>query len=280
MIKYRWSIAIYKGASPFILQPTGRNLPAILPEAVPEMACKTVADPFLVRRDGRWYMFFEALDGATNRGEIAYATSEDGDTWTCHGIVLREDFHLSYPQVFEHRGTFYMIPETRQAGSIRLYAAQKFPFDWKLVSTLVEGDYADATVFFHDGTWRMFSQRGLDEMRLFHSDSLESGWKEHPGNPFWEANRTYCRSGGRMLFFEGAWYRFAQDGLQNYGNNLKAMRILRLNDEEYEEMEIDSGPILAASTKGWNALGMHHLDAVKIGDGQWLGAVDGVTIGI
>ena len=83
-----------------------------------------------------------------------------------------------------------------------------------------------------------------------------------------------------MLFFEGAWYRFAQDGLQNYGNNLRAMRILRLNDEEYEEMEIDSGPILAASTKGWNALGMHHLDAVKIGDGQWLGAVDGVTIGI
>jgi len=199
MIKYRWSIAIYKGASPFILQPTGRNLPAILPEAVPEMACKTVADPFLVRRDGRWYMFFEALDGATNRGEIAYATSEDGDTWTCHGIVLREDFHLSYPQVFEHRGTFYMIPETRQAGSIRLYAAQKFPFDWKLVSTLVEGDYADATVFFHDGTWRMFSQRGLDEMRLFHSDSLESGWKEHPGNPFWEANRTYCRQDCAVL---------------------------------------------------------------------------------
>jgi hypothetical protein len=277
-MQYKWSIAMYRGSTPFTLKPISAA-PTLAPELVSEIACKTVADPFLLRRDGKWYMFFEALNGITNRGEIAYATSANGLDWEYQGIVLRENFHLSYPCVFENDGTFYMIPETRQAGAIRLYAAMSFPQDWKLVNVLVDGDYADSTVLFHNGKWRMFSQRGLDEMRVFQSESLESGWKQHPGNPFWEANRIYCRPGGRPLFYEGSWYRFAQDGRRGYGNNLRAMRITKLTDHEFEEKEIEASPILRASLSGWNAMAMHHIDAVQISASEWLAAVDGATMG-
>jgi hypothetical protein len=239
------------------------------------MDCTTVADPFLLRRDGRWHMFFEALNASSGRGEIAFAISEDCLAWTYGGMVLREDFHVSYPHVFEHGGTVYMIPETRQADMIALYAAYSFPHDWRPVSVLVRGYYADATVFFYDGKWRMFAQRGVDEMRLFSSTTLECGWEEHPGNPFWVANRVYCRPGGRMLRFDGEWYRLAQDGLVRYGSNVRAMHIRRLTNTEFEEREIESGPILLPSFRGWNARGMHHLDAVEISAGEWLGAVDG-----
>lgn len=277
-MQHKWSIAIYKGPMPFALKPLGRDVPAIAPETVSDIDCRTVADPFLLLRADGWYMFFEALNGAVNRGEIALATSANGTEWKYSGIVLRESFHLSYPHVFEHQGTVYMIPETRQAASIRLYAATAFPDQWRLVSVLASGQYADSTIFFHEGKWWIFAQRGLDEMRLFHSESLESGWTEHVGNPFWAANRTYCRPGGRVICFEDKLYRFAQDGVDTYGNNLRALQIRRLSETAFEETEIPSGPVLRPSMRGWNAMGMHHLDAVNIGPREWLGAVDGCTL--
>ena len=280
ILNFKWSIAVYQGPTPFALQPGERGLTALSPESVSDIKCTAVADPFLLRRDGRWYLFFEAMNEAVHRGEIAYATSTDGLHWEYAGIVLRENFHLSYPHVFEHEGTVYMVPETRQDNSIRLYAATSFPNEWKLVKVLLTGEYADSTVFFHDGKWRMFSQRGLDETRLFQSASLESGWTEHPGNLLWAANRTYCRPGGRVISFDGELYRFVQDGLVSYGNNLRALQIESLTDSEFKEREIDGSPVLRASKRGWNAVGMHHLDAMQVGDGQWLGAVDGVTISV
>jgi hypothetical protein len=276
-LESKWSIAVYRGTTPFTLRPCGEDVPVLSPESVTDIKCKTVADPFLLRRDGVWYLFFEAWNGDAGRGEIGCATSADGMSWQYGGIVLRESFHLSYPHVFAHEGAVYMVPETRQKGSIRLYAATRFPDQWTLASVLAQGDYADSTLFLHEGKWRMFAQRGLDEMRVFQSANLESGWSEHPGNPFWAANRTYCRPGGRILNFDGAWYRFAQDGLVSYGNNLRALRIEQMSDEIFEEREIAASPILRASRRGWNALGMHHLDAVEIAQGEWLGVVDGVT---
>lgn len=278
-LDFKWSIAMYRGVSPFNLQPIEPGLLAMTPEQVTDIPCSAVADPFLLRRGDRWYMFFEAWNKDRNLGEIAFASSPDLLRWEYGAVVMREPFHLSYPQIFEHEGTVYMVPETRQAGAIRLYAAAGFPEDWRLVSVLAEGQYADATLFLHEGKWRMFAQRGLDELRLFHSDRLESGWTGHPSNPFWPANRTYCRPGGRVLAYEGDLYRLAQDGLESYGKHLRAMRIERLNDVEFAEREIAQSPILSATGKGWNGVAMHHLDAVEVAPGEWLAVVDGATHG-
>jgi hypothetical protein len=280
MWRNKWSIAVYQGSSPFKLEPAGSRIPAISPESITDIKCRTVADPFLLRRSDHWYLFCEAWNDNSGRGEIGFATSVDGLEWSWSGIVLREDFHLSYPHVFEHNGTVYMVPETRQADTVRLYAALSFPHDWRLVNVLIRGPYADSTVFFHDGVWWMFSQRGLDEMRIFYSGQLDDGWTMHPMNPIWPGNRTYSRPGGRVIQVHGDLYRFAQDGVLTYGNNLRAMRIKHLSKLEFEEEEIPQSPVLSASLKGWNALGMHHLDAVETGPDQWLGAVDGATAGI
>ena len=63
----------------------------------------------------------------TDRGEIAHATSRDGAAWTYRSVVLREPFHLSYPQVFEWDGAIYMVPESRQDAAVHLYVAEAFP---------------------------------------------------------------------------------------------------------------------------------------------------------
>src|SRR5205814_7849375 len=107
-----------------------------------------------------------------NKGEIGHATSADGTHWSYDRIVLAEPFHLSYPQVFAHAGEFYRIPESFQAGAVRLYQASPFPGRWQFMATLLEGDYlVDASVFQHGGRWWMFvdasPEQSHDILRLY-----------------------------------------------------------------------------------------------------------------
>lgn len=274
----QWSIAVYTGAHLTALQPTSRR-PALTVRDVTDIDCRTVADPFLLVVDGRWFVFFEVWNAASDRGEIAYATSDDGLAWTYGAVVLREPCHLSYPHVFEADGAIYMVPETRQDKAVRLYVAEAFPGGWRPVATLVEGLLADATLVRHEDRWWMFAQRGLDELRLYSSETLDRGWREHPASPLWPGNRRRTRPGGRVLMEDGRMMRFAQDAWPHYGYCLRAFAIDRLTPTAYEEHEVEGSPILSASRTGWNSLGMHHLDAVRRPDGSWLAVVDGAAPG-
>lgn len=57
---------------------------------------------------------------------------DDGsiDGWR---VALEEDFHLSFPMVFDWNGEVWMIPETGHDHSLRLYRCRVFPTKWELV---------------------------------------------------------------------------------------------------------------------------------------------------
>ncbi len=128
-----WSIGIYQGPSPLELSPAGIAQPVLTAESVTDVAAAFVADPFLLRpprvhgAGGRWHMFFEVMNWKANKGEIALATSDDGLGWRYQQIVLAEEFHLSYPHVLVDDDEVYMVPESFQDNSVRLYRAGAFP---------------------------------------------------------------------------------------------------------------------------------------------------------
>jgi len=68
-------------------------------------------------------MFFEVMNSQTGKGDIGSAASRDGLHWEYRQIVLSESFHLSYPYVFYVGGEYFMIPESYEANSMRLYRA-------------------------------------------------------------------------------------------------------------------------------------------------------------
>ncbi len=277
----KWSIGLYTGPSPLALAPrTTPDRPVLTAEDVTDLDAFGVADPFFLQADGLYYLFFEVLNRTTDRGEIAYATSRDGLAWQYGAVVLREPFHLSYPFVFTHGDACFMIPETRQVERVRLYRAARFPHDWRCVGELLTGPFADSTLLWHDERWWLFAERGLDELRLFHSRAVTGPWVEHPASPLWPGNRRYSRPGGRILRAEGRLLRFAQDGWPTYGSRLHAFAIEELTPTRYAEQLCPESPILAATGAGWNALAMHHLDAIQIAPAQWLAAVDGASIGL
>jgi hypothetical protein len=239
----------------------------------------------MIRRDGRWWMFFEALvkRGGAGKGEIGMAASTDGHQWAHEGLVLAEPFHLSYPYVFEWDGECYMVPESYQADSVRLYRASPFPTRWVFVSTLLEGPFVDPSLFRHDGRWWMFVEtnplRTHDTLRLFHAENLHGPWNEHPVSPVVERDPRSARPAGRVVTFEDRLLRYAQDCRPRYGTRVRCFEITDLTTGTYREREVAESPVLAGSGIGWNSSGMHHLDPHPMPDGTWIACVDGWTLG-
>lgn len=277
-----WSIAIYEGPTPFRLAPAGgRSGPVLRARDVTDTTALGVADPFLVRVGSRWIMFLEVLNLESRKGEIAVATSVDGMSWLYDRIVLAEPFHLSYPYVFQWQGEWYMIPESHEAGAVRLYRAVEFPHRWAFERQLLDRPYVDSSVVRYEGRWWLFAAedpfgRGL--LRLYHADALEQPWSEHPASPIVAGDRSRSRPGGRILSDRGRLYRFAQDSVPRYGSRLHAFEITKLSAVEYEEREFAGNPILTGSGSGWNRTGMHHIDPHRLGDGRWIAVVDGYRL--
>jgi hypothetical protein len=278
-----YAIAIYQGSSPLDLQPAaGARTPVLTGADVNDLAAVYVADPFMIRCEGMWHMFFEILPEAVDKGVIGHASSADGLNWRYGQVVIEEDFHLSYPCVFESGGEIYMVPESHQDRTVRLYQAVDFPARWRHVCNLLEDcELVDCTPFFRDGRWWMFAGCGepplrADGLRLFHADALTGPWIEHPRSPVVSGNARIARPGGRVVEWEGRLLRFTQDCEPRYGLRVRAFEITELTTAEYAERPATFEPVLREQPGGkWNSSGMHHLDAHRLPDGSCLACVDG-----
>ena len=273
-----WSIGIVAGDPPWALDGRPVANPVLTAADVTDTVATSVADPFLLRTDGRWHMLFEVDNWNSWKGEIGCATSGDGLEWKYEGIVLAEPFHLSYPHVFAADGGIYMTPESSQAQAVRLYRARRFPNEWEPVADLVSGlPFADPTVIRHGGRWWLFTETsggGDDTLRLFHADGLMGPWTEHPQSPIVRGDAAVARPAGRIVSVEGRLVRFAQNCRPAYGTDVRAFEILTLTADDYAERPLGEAPLLGPGA-GWNAGGMHHVDPVAVGPGRWLAAVDG-----
>lgn len=276
-----WSIGIYGGPSPLALAPLPDvPRPVLSRDDVCDLPACFVADPFMVRDADQWHMFFEVMNWRTGQGQIALATSTDAIHWTYRQVVLAEPFHLSYPHVFKYDRQWYMVPESYQAGEVRLYAASEFPFRWSPVETLLRGEYlVDSTPFYRTGLWWMYVdaslQREHDTLRLFWARELKGPWTEHPKSPLIRDDPTRARPAGRPVTVEGRLIRFAQNCRPAYGTQVRAFEVDELTSDSYRERPLTPDPLLGPSGAGWNSMGMHHVDAHEVSPRNWIACVDG-----
>jgi len=243
---------------------------------VDDIDARFVADPFMMIEDGRYTMFFEVMNRTSNQGDIGYATSSDGISWAYEKIIIDEDFHLSYPYVFEWDGNYYLMPESVADFSLRLYIATSFPDEWEYLGNMMGGQrYVHSSLFRYKDKWWLFtSPSGSEMLNLYYSDNLRSGWRPHAMNPIIKLNKHTARSAGRVLVHDSRVYRFAQDDAPSYGIQIFAFEITELSENSYADKPVSEIPVVTKSGKGWNAAGMHHVDVQWL-DGRWIASVDG-----
>src|SRR5688572_989031 len=273
-----WSIGIYTGDSPYDLKPNPQIRNPVLTAAhVTDVPASFVADPFIIRAN-QWFMFFEVWNPYSNKGVIGLATSANGFEWRYERIVLNEEFHLSYPYVFEYQNTYYMIPETLGANAACLYRADEFPTRWSLAAKLIDGPCADSSIVRFAGLWWLFvcsTPYQHDTLRLYFAEQLTGPWREHPRSPLIRDDQCRARPAGRILTVNDKLIRFAQECVPQYGTRVRAFDILELTTTDYTETENAASPVLEPGGSDWNAIGMHHIDAQQQLDGTWLACVDG-----
>jgi PKD repeat protein len=245
---------------------------------VTDVKASFVADPFMFHENNVWYMFFEILpvvNWETN-GYVGMAKSSDGLHWAYQGVVLHEQFHLSYPLVFKSNRHYYMTPETCATDSIRLYEATNFPYGWTLKTVIASGkSFVDPCILYYGNTWWMFvSDISCNNCYLYYASNLLGPWVQHPGSPVVYANPGAARGGGRPLVCNGKVYRFAQKCDVSYGECVRCFQVDTLTTTVYAEHEIAESPILKGTGQGWNSDSMHQFDAWWTGT-NWLGVADG-----
>ena len=232
-----------------------------------------LADPFgLVRADGTLVILAEALSWQEGRGRIVALESRADGTQTRPQDVFTFTTHASYPQLLEHEGAVYCIPETLAQRRVQLFRADPFPHRWVLDTVLLENfPGADATVHFHNGRWWLFAGNhdDQDEAKLFvfHAASLRGPWTPHATNPV-KCDLRSARPAGPLFMMDGALYRPAQDCSATYGGAVVINRIDRLTPEDFAEQPVQR---LTPATHGPYPHGLHTLSGagnVTLVDGK------------
>lgn len=204
-----------------------------------------LADPFPCSVDGQDVIFVEDFDFKKNRGQISVVDITD-DKPNFLGSAISEDTHMSFPFVFKHNGSVYMIPETHQLKQIRLYKCINFPLEWKLHSILMNGvAAADTMIFDRCGKWFMLTNidsatmgEHQSELHVFSADAFDSNaWVANKNNPvIFDAKNA--RNGG-ILSEDGEVYRvFQTHSISTYGKDYGIAQIVKIDDETYEEKVI------------------------------------------
>lgn len=216
------------------------------------------ADPFLIRRRDRPWIFYEHYHYAEKRAVIDCAELLPDGQLGEPRVALRRNYHLSFPHIVEHDGDVFMIPETGRNRTVELYRAIRFPDEWKLEKVLLSGHWAVDTAVWHDGhRWWFFAtmkeSRGEGSMlMLFHASELTGEWQLHPMSPICTDIRA-IRGAGAIFEQDGKLLRPSQDGSVRYGYRLNLQEIVALNPEEYEEK-----PLFTLHPSEWpGTMGVH-----------------------
>jgi hypothetical protein len=197
------------------------------------------ADPFAVARDNKIYVFCEEFDYRAFKGRIVCMEITDGKRVSTPQVVIELSIHVSYPYLLEENSETYCIPETAGANEVVLYRADKFPFRWVKVCSLVRNFPAvDSTVFKYQGRWWLACTK-IDDARnsklfVWHSEELFGPWKSHAGNPV-KVNIHSSRPAGTPFMHKGCMYRPAQDCSKTYGGRIVLNRINTLTPTQFEE---------------------------------------------
>lgn len=202
----------------------------------------TFADCFYAQENDRHFIFFEEVDDIHPVGFLSVLEVFKDGRYTEPTTILKLDYHLSYPCIFQIENQWYMIPETSANKTIELWKCTNFPYQWEKHSNLMENmEAVDTTPFYHEGLWYLFTstrrdcKKFGDRLDLFYTeDILNPNWQEHPQNPVCKGHQKF-RMAGKPFIYNDKLVRPSQDSLKRYGGNIELKEIVELSPNSYKE---------------------------------------------
>lgn len=236
----------------------------------------TFADCFYAQHNDRHFIFFEEVDDVHPVGFLSVLEVFKDGRSSEPQTILKLDYHLSYPCVFQVENDWYMIPESSANKTVELWKCTDFPLKWEKHSNLLENiEAVDTTPFYHDGMWYLFTstrrncKKFGDRLDLFFTeDILNPNWREHPQNPVCRGHQQF-RMAGKPFLYQGKLVRPSQDSLKRYGGNIEMKQIIELSPTHYEEQLAEIIlPNWNSEDDGCHTINVEHdfvvLDAIRL----------------
>lgn len=258
-----WTIA-YRKRNVQQLLPFQERAEGFVP--IPRKKYITQADPFLYRHKGQNYLFYEQQDLTDMQGTLWCRNLDDSGEKP--QLVLQEDFHLSYPQIFRYGKYTYLVPESRQADGVRLYKCRRFPGEWELVGTLFEMPAVDTTFLLplpSEGEEKRAETEEVygftyvqGHLKIYRCRSAQAtfGWQRAEEIYDSGENQT-VRPGGQFIREEGRLLRPAQDCREYYGKELIFYEVTELSEKGMKEREYSRISPEKVLIPGLNPTGIH-----------------------
>jgi hypothetical protein len=169
-----------------------------------------------------------AVDPDANSGSSGVVRTSD---------VLSDDYHHSYPYLFQEGSELYFVPETPERGRTVLYRLNAG--ERSLVCNVAPArSLADPTLFKHQRRyWIACTDLDVgrhDNLCLFHAEQLSGPWKPHRLTPV-KIDVRGARPAGPLFTLDGRLIRPAQDCARTYGGAVTLNRIDHLTEDEFRE---------------------------------------------
>ena len=238
-----WAVGILnKKISKFINNKKENNIVWIYPEK----SFQFYADPFGIWKDGKLYVFVEALDYRIKKGNIDCFVFNKNLRKIDFHHSLSSNYHLSYPFIISDKDKIYMIPESSQSGKTFIYEPINFPDKWQKVKEIMENTpMIDPSIIkFKDKWWVFYSLpgpngRAMKELNVAYTDSLLNQWSEHPKNPVMVGIEN-SRPGGTPFLHNNCLHLPVQDCKKTYGRQINLLKIEKLTEKDFEAKKVDT----------------------------------------
>lgn len=263
-----FKIRIHESSSKGVFDFSGKTLLEICPDSFPFKWNPVVikADPFLFSFNDTIFLFYEEQVNRNGKGVIKMMQTQDLNQWSEPQAVLKEPFHLSFPYVFKDKEEIFMMPETGNDFSIRLYkSCDKSLKKWELVSKIInDGNcYVDSSIIFKDNLYFLFTTQVKDNdyyQLLYISDTLLSNYREHPMSPLY-VGKDYGRNAGSIFMHNNEYFRPSQNCLHDYGKQISVFKITELSKDRYKEVMFKENVI--DRKLNFYKKGGHHLNVLQ-----------------
>ncbi|HIP53930.1 MAG TPA: hypothetical protein EYH11_00460 [Sulfurimonas autotrophica] len=205
------------------------------------------ADPFIITREGRSICYVEDFSYDKQLACITAIEIFEDNSYEILEPVIEESFHMSFPFLLEFEGSLYMIPETSQSNSIRLYKCINFPLKWEYQQDIMDNcSAADTMIFKHEQKWWLFTNMATKnnsdqaaQLFAYYSDHpFSNSWTPHSLNPL-VFNSNFGRNAGLLPVKNSLPVRARQkQDFNMYGASFSLAEISQLTPSTYQEKEI------------------------------------------
>lgn len=234
LIKEEWTLAIRKIQDKLLFEDGGTKKSfTILNNSLRYWA----ADPFIITKDEKDYIFFEMFDRLKGKGLIGYREINNGK-FSKMKVAYERETHISFPFIFEYKGEIYMMPESSKDHTLPVLKAVSFPDKWQEVKNLNNGErFVDSVLFEQKDEVYLFTQQiqnvySFDKLDVFQKKGDK--FIPHKNNPVVVSSEN-ARLAGKVFSHKDSIIRVSQDCSEDYGRKLTFNLVKELSIENYCE---------------------------------------------